>query len=227
MAVEVKYLKGSAEQYEAYLKAGAIVPTNFYYIDGKDLYLGEIKLSNQKDIELAVSLIQGDYQEGELIPTLKDLDTEIKEIKELLTDLDIKPDEAHVTKKELEEVKLELEAQDKINAQEILDLKADVQVFDQKIDLFEQKINSFEDNTETIALLKTGYETLNSELTVVKSDIEELKVITQGIGGEGEPATILLAIQQNNEQISQSLDTLEQNMKTYVDDSLSWKEISM
>lgn len=227
MAVKVKYLKGSAEQYETYLKNGAIVPTNFYYIDGKDLFLGEIKLSNQKDIELAISLIQGSYQEGELVPTLKDLDTEIKEIKELLADLDIKPDEAHVTKKELEEVKLELEAQDKINAQEILDLKADIQVFDQKIDLFEQKIDSFEDNTETISFLKTEYENLNNELTVVEEEIEKLKVITQGIGGEGEPATVLLVIQQNKEQIEQSLDSLEQNMKTYIDNSLSWQEMSI
>ena len=54
MALDVKYLRGSAEQYDAYLKAGKIVNTNFYQIDGKNLYLGKIKLSNEEDIENAV-----------------------------------------------------------------------------------------------------------------------------------------------------------------------------
>lgn len=52
---DVKYLKGSSEQYNNYLKAGKIVDTNFYYIDEKDLYLGKIKLSNKEDIDNAIA----------------------------------------------------------------------------------------------------------------------------------------------------------------------------
>lgn len=54
MALDVKYLKGSSEQYKAYLNAGKIVSTYFYYIDEKDLYLGTVKLSNQEDITNAI-----------------------------------------------------------------------------------------------------------------------------------------------------------------------------
>jgi hypothetical protein len=58
MALDVIYMRGSKERYEEYLAAGKIVPTTFYYLDGKELYLGTIKLSNQEDIELAKSSLE-------------------------------------------------------------------------------------------------------------------------------------------------------------------------
>ena len=51
MAYNVKFLQGSAAAY------GAIATKDlntFYYVDGKDLYLGEIKLSNGADLAAAI-----------------------------------------------------------------------------------------------------------------------------------------------------------------------------
>lgn len=80
MALDVIYMRGSKERYEQYLKAGKIVPTTFYYLDEKELYLGTIKLSNQEDIELAkVSLentLANDYVTKEALKIALD---EIKE----------------------------------------------------------------------------------------------------------------------------------------------------
>ena len=53
MAYNVKFLKGTAEQYRL---ASKDVNT-FYYVDGTDLYLGSIKLSNNADLEAAITRI--------------------------------------------------------------------------------------------------------------------------------------------------------------------------
>ena len=50
MALNVKFLKGTAKKYEEYKVNSLIEPSSFYHIDGKDLYLGLIKLSNAEDI---------------------------------------------------------------------------------------------------------------------------------------------------------------------------------
>ena len=58
--MDVKYLKGTRLQYEAYIKAGKIKDLNFYYITGSEqnpnddsrhLYLGLVEISNNSLIE--------------------------------------------------------------------------------------------------------------------------------------------------------------------------------
>lgn len=50
MAYNVKFLKGTKANYDAATKNA----DTFYYVDGKDLYLGSIKLSNAEEIAAAV-----------------------------------------------------------------------------------------------------------------------------------------------------------------------------
>ena len=47
MAYNVKFLKGTAAQYKALAEKDV---NAFYYVDGTDLYLGNIKLSNAADV---------------------------------------------------------------------------------------------------------------------------------------------------------------------------------
>lgn len=54
MAYNVKFLKGTAAQYTGLATKDV---NTFYYIDGKDLYLGEIKLSNATDLQAAITRI--------------------------------------------------------------------------------------------------------------------------------------------------------------------------
>lgn len=51
MAYNVKFLKGSVESYNGLENKDT---NTFYYVDGKDLFLGEIKLSNAEDLAAAV-----------------------------------------------------------------------------------------------------------------------------------------------------------------------------
>ena len=51
----VKFLKGTAESYRNLVTKDV---NTFYYIGGKDLYLGEIKLSNAAEIEAAVNSLE-------------------------------------------------------------------------------------------------------------------------------------------------------------------------
>lgn len=53
MAYNVKFLKGTQANYDAATKNA----DTFYYVDGKDLYLGSIKLSNAAEIAAAVESI--------------------------------------------------------------------------------------------------------------------------------------------------------------------------
>jgi hypothetical protein len=50
MALNVKFLKGTSENYNQYILQDLIKPTDFYLIDDKNLYLGLIKLSNAEDV---------------------------------------------------------------------------------------------------------------------------------------------------------------------------------
>lgn len=61
MAYNVKFLQGSKAAYDAITTKDL---NTFYYVDGKDLYLGEIKLSNAEEIAAAiarVAAIEADY----------------------------------------------------------------------------------------------------------------------------------------------------------------------
>lgn len=55
MAYNVKFLKGTAAQYNGL--ASNIDANTFYYVDNKDLYLGSIKLSNAEDLQAAITRI--------------------------------------------------------------------------------------------------------------------------------------------------------------------------
>lgn len=54
MAYNVKFLKGSSE---AYSNLALKDDYSFYYVDGSDLYLGDIKLSNAEDLVAAVARV--------------------------------------------------------------------------------------------------------------------------------------------------------------------------
>lgn len=70
MALNVKFLKGSASKYQEYIDQSRIEATAFYYIDEKDLYLGFTKLSNAEDLANAVANIIGNYGEGQTPATI-------------------------------------------------------------------------------------------------------------------------------------------------------------
>ena len=167
MALDVKYLRGSVEQYEAYLKAGKIVNTNFYYIDGKDLYLGKIKLSNQEDIKNAI--------------------------------INLKLPETYATKVELNELSFAIVN----NSSEIEQLK-------QKVENLEAGAN--EELVERIELIELKMNVYDIDIATLKTDVLTLKTISNGIGGEDEPPTIMAAI-----------DNAKIEVKSYIDTALSWQ----
>lgn len=57
MALDVRYLRGTAAQYQAYLDNNRVVDYYYYLIknldDTWDLYLGKVKLSNERDFQTA------------------------------------------------------------------------------------------------------------------------------------------------------------------------------
>ena len=167
MALDVKYLRGSAEQYEAYLKAGKIVNTNFYYIDGKDLYLGKIKLSNQEDIENAI--------------------------------VNLKLPETYATKAELNNLSFAITN----NSSEIEQLKQRVE---------ELEIGSNEELVERVEMIELKMNVYDIDIATLKTNVTTLKTISNGIGGAEEPPTIMAAI-----------DNAKIEVKTYVDNALSWQ----
>ena len=54
MSYNVKFLKGTAAQYNGLVSKDV---NTFYYVDGTDLYLGSIKLSNDADLNAAITRI--------------------------------------------------------------------------------------------------------------------------------------------------------------------------
>ena len=68
MDYRVKFLKGSADQY-AQLASKDV--NTFYYVDGKDLYLGTIKLSNAEELQAAITRIAANETHIGDISTLK------------------------------------------------------------------------------------------------------------------------------------------------------------
>jgi hypothetical protein len=166
-ALDVRYLRGSAEQYEAYLKAGKIVNTNFYYIDGKDLYLGKIKLSNQEDIENAI--------------------------------VNLKLPETYATKAELNNLSFAITN----NSSEIEQLK-------QKVEELESGSN--EELVERVEMIELKMNVYDIDIATLKTNVTTLKTISNGIGGAEEPPTIMAAI-----------DDAKIEVKTYVDNALSWQ----
>ena len=56
MALQVKFLQGSVEEYNSLIQNDKI-ESNTFYLAGEDLYLGTTKLSNQAEIDAAISRI--------------------------------------------------------------------------------------------------------------------------------------------------------------------------
>ena len=137
MALDVKYLRGSKKRYQEYLKAGKIVPTNFYYLDDEELYLGTIKLSNQDDIKHAIkhleSQVSHDYvNKVELEDALNELSIEIDnnaysltEVKERVALNEINLRDLNST---VENLKSDLELKITDNVNDITDLKTDIAI---------------------------------------------------------------------------------------------------
>lgn len=72
MAYNVRFLQGSQTNFDALKEAGSLNKNTFYYVNEKDLYLGEIKLSNDADIKDAVSRIA--VNESEIADIKAELD---------------------------------------------------------------------------------------------------------------------------------------------------------
>jgi hypothetical protein len=126
MALDVKYLRGSADQYKAYLEAGKLVSTSFYYIDGKDLYLGTIKLSNQEDIEKAITNLRlsetyaTKTELNELSLKVTNNSNEILLLKQKVEELVVQPDAELVNR--VDQIELKVINLDK----DITDIKTDL-----------------------------------------------------------------------------------------------------
>ena len=75
MAYNVKFLKGTASSYAGLASKDV---NTFYYIDGKDLYLGNVKLSNGSDLANAVANIAANAEEIANIKTALGNLTQVK-----------------------------------------------------------------------------------------------------------------------------------------------------
>lgn len=135
MALDVKYLRGSKKRYEEYLKAGKIVATNFYYLDDEQLYLGNIKLSNQDDIKYAIKnlelQISGDYATKlELVSVAEELHAAIDEnaftLKEIKSQVADNAMSLRDLKQAVEESKSDFELRITENTKDINTLKTDI-----------------------------------------------------------------------------------------------------
>lgn len=86
MALNVKFLKGTVEQYNAIDTKDV---NTFYYIGGTDLYLGKIKLSNAADLQAAIIRIAANETKIGNIATLTTTDKTdlVKAINELKAEI--------------------------------------------------------------------------------------------------------------------------------------------
>lgn len=89
MAYNVKFLKGTAAQYNGLISKDV---NTFYYVDGTDLYLGNVKLSNAADLEAAIVRIAANETHIGNVSTLtttekSNLVGAVNELKKALSDL--------------------------------------------------------------------------------------------------------------------------------------------
>lgn len=89
MAYNVKFLKGTAAQYNGLVSKDV---NTFYYVDGTDLYLGNVKLSNAADLEAAIVRIAANETHIGNVSTLtttekSNLVGAVNELKKALSDL--------------------------------------------------------------------------------------------------------------------------------------------
>lgn len=72
MAYDIKFLKGTSASFEAQKAADSLDKNTFYYVDEKNLYLGDILLSSDEDVEAAVARIK--VNEAEIADIKAELD---------------------------------------------------------------------------------------------------------------------------------------------------------
>ena len=82
MAYNVKFLKGTAAQFEALSKD----LNTFYYIDDQDLYLGNVKLSNAADLATAIAGVDAQIKSNDT--DIENINTSINSINETIKALD-------------------------------------------------------------------------------------------------------------------------------------------
>lgn len=79
MALDVKYLRGTRAQYEAYLAANKIVDYYYYLITNTDstidLYIGKVKLSNNPEVEALKTSLEA--KDAELLGKITSLETDV------------------------------------------------------------------------------------------------------------------------------------------------------
>ena len=79
MALDVKYLRGTRAQYEAYLAANKIVDYYYYLITNTDstidLYIGKVKLSNNPEVEALKASLEA--KDAELLGKITSLETDV------------------------------------------------------------------------------------------------------------------------------------------------------
>lgn len=92
---EVKYLKGTEEQYKKLVELKEINPLHFYYLDQKKLYLGFLELTNETAIHALKSELENIYTSKDEFEELK---TKIDDIPAVQDSERIKQLENKVTK---------------------------------------------------------------------------------------------------------------------------------
>ena len=124
----------------------------------------------------------------------------------------IKSLESHIlnnfaTKGEIMDLKSELQIGIDENSFAIKELKKRVAAIE---DLENEEFNQLHSE---LSELKISVESNTKEIVDLKTDITTLKTISSGFGGEGEPSTIMAAI-----------DAAEERAKDFADNLMSWKE---
>ena len=127
-------------------------------------------------------------------------------------DRSIKNLEAHIshnfaTKDEIQNVQSEIQIEVDENAFAISQLKNQVKALEEK------SVEEFTQLNSRVLNLENSNDTNIKDIINLKTDIATLKTISSGFGGDGEPSTILAAIQE-----------AEENAKTFADELMSWKE---
>ena len=194
MAYNVKFLKGTLENYQA------ITPdqNTFYYIDNEDLYLGSILLSNEADVKDAVKRISANEE------SLKNIRAELDAL--------VDPDGTgggYITT-QLNNLRTELTAliddnTDLIEAEERRALAAE-QGLQESINTLSGTVNTLsetvDDHTDSIGTLTTNLTNLTTEvntnknnITTLQDDLTDLDGVVDGLSTTvGEHETELTAL---------------------------------
>ncbi len=196
MAYNVNFLKGSAQ---SFADLAVKSKNTFYYIDEKDLYIGDVKLTNGADLALAVTDIAKNKSDIDIIKAqLEDLtggEGGDSSVVELISDLSARLGAAEqaitteTNRAKQEEGKLSSSVEQLISDLESLnnavntnktDIEEEVSKLDKRVTLNETDIES------TAALLEstiTKVQEHTTSITTIQGDISDLEVITNLLVG--------------------------------------------